>query len=624
MTGSTRMASDNRIARPAASSASAAIAAQARTSGINPMAAGMQARLSRHAANTPAKTPARPAATGEGVFRRAQLERLQAAHAEKWAGRQQLLQIAKRVGVREWTKVANKDGKKRRGTPEHKQAGGPSKSRKKQMAEARKKAARSRAAAATGGATAAQTSAVGPPPPKKLRPGQALAAKKQAAAAESSRQAAAAADGEALAAQASRRAAAAHVPATRSRSRGAPARYAEAKFVATRHGPMTAAWSQHINEAMLADLSQPNPVLAGKHIIGDQQFVDFVERIGHCQACLAGTTTLKFCRLVERSRCFVFRCSLCFELEQFETSPLEQISAPGEKMVRRRNMSEVAAGAMSGAGYAVYRKLLGMLELPCMAEKAYHRNSAELLHPAVKRAFMDTVIGKLDAIIQAARDDHGWDGNGLIPITYKVDTRWNKPFGWCSLDAMTNGVEGNTGTVICCRNSHKPQPTGVRGGAAGEAAGKGKHRKSSKQMDATESGHSLLEVCETFGFIVIEVVHDNDSTAWKTMYGQRLAMDDKHFRIGGTHGKTLCGDCGQSTCRQCGHASPPRRPKKCEDPDCTDKSCVFCHSVSETDMFLIETLCIRHSSVHAGKDVNNFAKKLGLKRNVLNGQKCRG
>ena len=40
-------------------------------------------------------------------------------------------------------------------------------------------------------------------------------------------------------------------------------------------------------------------------------------------------------------------------------------------------------------------------------------------------------------------------------------------------------------------------------------------------------------------------------------------------------------------------------------------------------MWVMDIHCARHASVHAGKDVNKAAKEIGLKRNVLNGQKGR-
>jgi hypothetical protein len=129
------------------------------------------------------------------------------------------------------------------------------------------------------------------------------------------------------------------------------------------------------------------PVIpAGNHIINNEQFVQFVQDIGTCRMC--GTDSampLQYFHYVSRSRAFVFRCRQCHALEEFVTAPQQQvmITGPDGEPAMRRFAADSAAGVMSGAGYPVYRRLLGMLELPYIDEKTFHKDSTELLLPAI-------------------------------------------------------------------------------------------------------------------------------------------------------------------------------------------------------------------------------------------------
>lgn len=87
----------------------------------------------------------------------------------------------------------------------------------------------------------------------------------------------------------------------------------------------------------------------------------------------------------------------------------------------------------------------------------------------------------------------------------RVDTRWDKPWGWNALRSTTRLTEVTTNTVISTITLHR------RDSSANKYIG------SAKSCDP-EGSSRCLEEATRMGFDVTHIVHDNDSYYFSHIY----------------------------------------------------------------------------------------------------------
>ena len=184
---------------------------------------------------------------------------------------------------------------------------------------------------------------------------------------------------------------------------------------------------------------------------------------------------------------------------------------------------------------------------------------------------------------------------GPIPIGFIMDTRWQKPWGWNSLDGHATGRffcpdEGRTPlpadmpVSIGAWPCHRDTPGGREryiAAAAFSTSSSAIGELFADSANAMESANveAVVNKLLADGFDVVHLLHDNDFKAMARVRQTKSAYMEAH---------------------------PDHRLRKCncKAPSTTSSSsdvCTTCYGVDET-------LCIRHGSKHAGKDMVNIAE----------------
>ena len=173
----------------------------------------------------------------------------------------------------------------------------------------------------------------------------------------------------------------AETPSLATRPRSAPDRFAAQTWALTQG-------SQSYLALERAEGTAPADVPDGAHIIDNAMLVALIEELAVCHECEDVQSKLRFCAYASRSRAFIFECVQCGQREEIVTSPLTQV-AIGDAGAKgtRRYAKEVMAAHLSGAGYAIYRKLMPMLGLPVVSNYAFHHYTSDVILPAAKRAY---------------------------------------------------------------------------------------------------------------------------------------------------------------------------------------------------------------------------------------------